>query len=184
MKQGEQPYWCDNFVWSLAQRTEAMTDISKEKRPQALMHLAYMFALQGMGRVLGEEEEAVGKLVAQSCPESLAIALVKRFSETQVENSRSKQVRTPDMEDKLCLYMAAMALNLGQYTTDLNLFADTLKMQGHDARKYFMALGCKSSAKRSAGDDEDSESKATAGTFMSLKLPLKFPDPPRRMRGK
>ena len=178
---GVQPYWCDDMVWSFAQRADAIQDVPKAQKGAALMHLVYMHILHHLGRRLGDEEQAVQKLTVQQCPQGLATSLVKRFSETQVENGQSKQVRTPDMCDRLLLYIAAQSLNLAQYQVDLAAFAENLKMSQLDARKYFTALGCKSSAKRSA-DEEGATTKA--GTWMKLSLPLKFPDPPRRQRGK
>lgn len=181
VKSGVQPYWCDDMVWSFAQRADAIQDVPKAQKGAALMHLVYMHILHHLGRRLGDEEQAVQKLTVQQCPQGLATSLVKRFSETQVENGQSKQVRTPDMCDRLLLYIAAQSLNLAQYQVDLAAFAENLKMSQLDARKYFMALGCKSSSKRSA-DEEGAMTKA--GTWMKLSLPLKFPDPPRRQRGK
>jgi len=120
VKSGAQPYWCDDMVWSFAQRAEAIQDVPSAKKGAALMHLAYMHSLSlvritvhsvnypifrrkwrgksailrcelqwQLGRILGDEEKAVQKLTQLQCPQSLATALIKRFSETQVCTSNT-----------------------------------------------------------------------------------------------
>jgi len=181
-RKNEPPYWCadDSFVWSLALQ-HGHVGLSDQDCGAALLHLSYMIALHGMGKVLGDTESARTKLTNEGATTQLADGLLERFTEIQREGGGIKHKRTPELEDKLLLYIAALSLRLSQYLVAVDRLAAQLKMSAVELRKYFSILGCKPSSKRKMGET-DSSDKSMQKNTMKLSLPLKFPDPPRKQQ--
>ncbi|KIM29209.1 hypothetical protein M408DRAFT_120522 [Serendipita vermifera MAFF 305830] len=143
-----------------------------------LYYISAMFLFRKIVFKSVERSELRDKL--QTLPEVIADSLISRFTETTRGSTRV--LSTPQKETELLTHALALCLRVDHFATDHKIIAADLGMPQSTLQVLFKSLGCVI-AVPSRGEQVEAglnQEQAKDNKLAILRVPLKFPAPPRR----